>query len=56
MSTHEDNIKKEFEAAEAIQAEAVVVNEEKVTNLGKVDPTRGMGITSPDDPEIKRIQ
>ena len=56
MSTHEDNVKKEFEAAEAIQAEAVVINEEKVTNLGKIDPTRGMGITSPDDPEIKRIQ
>lgn len=59
MSSHEDNIKKEFEAAEGIQdTEATVKTDEggKVTNLGKVDPTKGMGITSPDDPEIKRIQ
>ena len=59
MSSHEDNIKKEFEAAEGIQTtEATVVpsDEGKVTDLGKVDPTKGMGITSPDDPEIKRIQ
>lgn len=64
MSNHEEDIKKEFEAAEGIQnAQAVESNEitEKnedgtVSSLGKVDPSRGRGITSPDDPEIKRIQ
>lgn len=59
MSSHEDNIKKEFEAAEGIQdTEATVKTNEDgtVKNLGKVDPTKGMGMTSPDDPEIKRIQ
>ena len=55
MSNHEENIKKEFEAAEGIQP-ATVVNDGKITNLGKVDPTKGMGLTSPDDPEIRRIQ
>ena len=61
MSTkkHEENIKKEFEAAEGIQeteAEVVTNEDGKITNLGKVDPTKGRGITSPDDPEIRRIQ
>lgn len=59
MSSHEDNIKKEFEAAEGIQdTEATVKTNEDgvVTELGKVDTTRGSGITSPDDPEIQRIQ
>ena len=59
MSSHEDNIKKEFEASEGIQdTEATVVKSDNgtVTNLGKVDPLKGMGITSPDDPEIQRIQ
>ena len=61
MSSHEEDIKKEFEAAEGIKdTEAVEVRELRedgtVSSLGKVDPTRGRGITSPDDPEIKRIQ
>jgi len=54
MSNYEEDIKKEFEAAEGIVTPEVT--EEKVTNLGRVDMTRGSGITSPDDPEIKRIQ
>lgn len=58
MDNHEENIKKEFEAAEGVidATETATSEEGKVTNLGKVDPTRGLGITSPDDPEIKRIQ
>jgi hypothetical protein len=59
MSKHEENIKKEFEAAEGIEdtkAEVVKNEDGKISNLGKVDPTKGRGITSPDDPEIKRIQ
>lgn len=59
MSSHEDNIKKEFEAAEGIQdTEATVKTNEDgvVTELGKVDTTRGSGVTSVDDPEIQRIQ
>ena len=54
MSNYEEDIKKEFEAAEGIITPEVT--EEKVTDLGRVDMTRGSGITSPDDPEIKRIQ
>lgn len=54
MSNYEEDIKKEFEAAEGIVTPEVA--EEKVTNLGRVDMTRGSGTTSPDDPEIKRIQ
>jgi hypothetical protein len=53
MDNYEDDIKKEFLEAEGIEPEVTV---EKVTSLGKVDTSRGMGITSPDDPEIKRIQ
>ncbi len=57
MSNYEEDIKKEFEAAEGIVTpEVTEVTEEKITSLGKVDMTRGSGITSPDDPEIKRIQ
>lgn len=59
MSSHEDNIKKEFEAAEGIvdtTAEVKTNEEGKITGLGKVDTTRGSGITSVDDPEIQRIQ
>jgi len=59
MSSHEDNIKKEFEAAEGIvdtKAEVKTNEEGKITELGKVDTTRGSGITSVDDPEIQRIQ
>jgi hypothetical protein len=58
MSTHEEDIKKEFAAAEGIQdVESTQIKEDgTVSSLGKVDPTRGMGLTSPDDPEIKRIQ
>ena len=59
MSNHKENIKKEFEAAEGIQetdAEVVKNDDGKISSLGKVDPTKGRGITSPDDPEIKRIQ
>jgi hypothetical protein len=57
MSNYEEDIKKEFEAAEGIVTpEVTEVTEERITSLGKVDMTRGSGITSPDDPEIKRIQ
>ncbi len=59
MSSHEDNIKKEFAEAEGIvdtTAEVKTNDEGKVTELGKVDTTRGSGITSIDDPEIQRIQ
>jgi hypothetical protein len=64
MSSHEEDIKREFEAAEGIKdteaTEVKQVTETRedgtVSSLGKVDPTRGRGITSPDDPEIKRIQ
>lgn len=53
MSNYEDDIQKEFLEAEGAESEVTV---EKVTSLGKVDTSRSMGITSPDDPEIKRIQ
>jgi len=59
MSSHEDNVKKEFEAAEGIvdtKAEVKTNEEGKITELGKIDTTRGSGITSVDDPEIQRIQ
>lgn len=52
MSNYEDDIKKEFQEAEGVVTESA----EKITSLGKVDMTRGSGITSPDDPEIRRIQ
>lgn len=53
MSNYEDDVKKEFDLSEDItQTEA----EAKTVSLGKVDVTRGRGLTSPDDPEIKRIQ
>lgn len=52
-----EDVRREFEAAEGIVTETVETQaEEKVTNLGKVDMLKGRGLTSPDDPEIKRIQ
>ena len=59
MSSHEDNIKKEFEAAEGIvdtTAEVKTNDDGKITQLGTVDTSRGSGVTSVDDPEIQRIQ
>jgi len=59
MSSHEDNIKKEFEAAEGIvdtKAEVKTNEDGKITQLGTVDTSRGSGVTSIDDPEIQRIQ
>ena len=56
MSSHEDNIKKEFEAAEGIidtNAEAKTNADGNITQLGKVDMSRNSGITSVDDPEIQ---
>tara|TARA_R110001592_G_scaffold171377_2_gene409658 strand:- start:2432 stop:3424 length:993 start_codon:yes stop_codon:yes gene_type:complete len=50
---HEENIKKEFEAAEGIQD--TTATSEKVTDLGKVDTSRQLKTVTPDDPEIKRI-
>ena len=53
MSTeHDENIAKEFETTQS--EESPTGN--AVTSLGKVDPLKGRGLTSPDDPEIKRIQ
>ena len=52
---HEENIKKEFAAAEGIAVEATETPKEVVTELGKVDVSRQMDHTSPDDPEIKRL-
>ncbi len=54
MKSYEDDVKKEFAAAEGI--EIPEITEEKITSLGKVDMTKGNGLISPDDPEIKRIQ
>lgn len=57
MNNHEDNIKKEFEQAEGInQNTEQESNEDRVTNLGKVNVKKGLGMTSPDDPEIQRIK
>ncbi len=59
MSSHEDNIKKEFEKAEGIvdtNAEVKTNQDGKITQLGTVDTSRGSGVTSIDDPEIQRIQ
>ena len=52
---HEENIKKEFAAAEGIAVEATETPKEVVKELGKVDVSRQMDHTSPDDPEIKRL-
>ena len=52
---HEENIKKEFAAAEGIAVEAIETPKEVVTDLGKVEVQRQMDHTSPDDPEIKRL-
>jgi hypothetical protein len=53
-SNYEEDVNREF-----LEAEGNIVSDqatEKMTSLGKVDMTRGTGMTSPDDPEIKRIQ
>ena len=55
MSEHEDNIKKEFEAAEGVSVKATETPNKVVQELGKVDVSRQMDHTSPDDPEIKRL-
>jgi hypothetical protein len=52
---HEENIKKEFAAAEGIAVEATETPNEVIKELGKVDVSRQMDHTSPDDPEIKRL-
>ena len=52
---HEENIKKEFAAAEGIAVEATETPKEVVKELGKVDVSRQRDHTSPDDPEIKRL-
>jgi len=52
---HEENIKKEFAASEGIAVEATETPKEVITELGKVDVSRQMDHTSPDDPEIKRL-
>ena len=59
FTTNEEEMQKELAKMDGqeVIVEEVIKNEEgKVTELGKVDPTRGRGITSPDDPEIRRIQ
>ncbi len=53
---HEENIKKEFAAAEGITVEATETPKEIVKELGKVDVRRHMDNTTPDDPDIKRIK
>lgn len=54
MDNYENDVQKDFLEAEGVSE--TNNTEEKVTSLGKVDMTKGSGITSPDDPEIKRIQ
>ena len=59
FTSNEEEMQKELARMDGqeVTVEEVIKNEEgKVTDLGKVDPTRGRGITSPDDPEIRRIQ
>jgi len=52
---HEENIKKEFAAAEGIAVEATETPKEVVKELGKVDVNRQMDKVTSDDPEIKRL-
>ena len=52
---HEENIKKEFAQAEGITVEATETPKEIIKELGKVDVSRQLDHTSPDDPEIKRL-
>ena len=52
---HEENIKKEFAAAEGIAVEAIETPKEVVTDLGKVEGPKTNGSYIPDDPEIKRL-
>jgi|TARA_R100000908_G_scaffold64262_1_gene47527 hypothetical protein len=61
---HEENLRKEFERSEGLDNvqdvyasdETQTTPEGKVSSLGKVDPTKGRGITRQDDPEIQRLQ
>jgi len=54
---HDENIKREFEAShEDSENKTQTDKEGTITSLGKVDPSLGRGFTSPDDPEIKRLQ
>ena len=52
---HEENIKKEFAAAEGIAVEATETPKETVKDLGTVDVNRQMDKVTADDPEIKRL-
>ena len=57
---HEENIKREFAEKEGVPVEATEVQateepKEVVKDLGKVKVQRQMDHTSPDDPEIKRL-
>ena len=52
---HEENIKKEFAAAEGIAVEATETPKETVKELGKVDVNRQMDKITSDDVEIKRL-
>ena len=53
---HEENIKKEFEAAEGVKdTTAVETPNEVVKDLGKVDTSRQLKTVKPDDPEIRKI-
>ena len=52
---HEENIKKEFAAAEGISVEATETPKEVIKELGKVDVNRQMDKVTSDDPEIKRL-
>ena len=61
---HEENLKKEFAKSEGLDnvqdveatSETQTTPEGKISSLGKVDPTKGRGITRKDDPEIQRLQ
>jgi hypothetical protein len=61
---HEENLKKEFARAEGLDGvqdveasdETSRTPEGKISSLGKVDPLKGRGVTTKDDPEIQRLQ
>lgn len=55
MSEHEDNIKKEFAAAEGISVEATETPNKVIQDLGKVVTQQQKNTITSDDPEIKRI-
>lgn len=58
---HEENIKKEFAAAEGVSVDAIQETQateqpkEVISELGKVDVNRQTGKVTSDDPEIKRL-